>query len=207
MSRLRLVGTSIDGPTQYRRASTRARLFIDLLIYGNEESGWEPLGVDDANAQAGFKGKSRNVASVRRHNYAPAIDWLKDRLSKKAADGRQRSIQRVTAYAEANLADVVPKDLDFSDPEWWEKIPKGLKKSLSKFTIDKDGAVKLELEPRMAAEARLAKLEGWDRPAKLDVKVDDGLSLTERVALAIGGSDGDRLLVALSLGKDKDDSP
>ena len=153
-----------DGAVQYKRAGAQPRLFIDLHTGGMTQR--------EAYPAAGYTGKAESAPGVLAHTWSKAIKWRKEQISKGSEAARIRSVQRLTRYAEGNLADLFPEGLEMTDDDW-KALPREVKALVSEVSVDREkGTVKLKLEPRLAAEARLAKLQGWDKDQGVKVDVE-----------------------------------
>lgn len=132
-----------------------------------------------------------------RANYGAAIDYRKDLLTKKAEDRRERSIDRVEGYALANIADVFTDGIELTDDQWRD-LPIEVKRTISEVVVTETeiGAggikktVKIKLEPRMAAEKRLADLLNFDKSrggeSSFDLELDPETGRPTRIRASSG---------------------
>lgn len=160
-----------NGEAQYRDATAQATLAINFLVN-------EGMNQWDAYRAAKLKGKTRQAASDYFKRWRPAVDYRKRMVAADSEKRRERSVKRVEAYANASLGDILA---DAGMPTWWAKLSPELQRTVSKVKIDGAGTWTIELEPRMRAEERLAKLCGMDKPT--EVKVTGELSDEVRVGL------------------------
>lgn len=190
----------MNGEAQYKRAGKKARDFIDLLIYGDAVSKGLPYSVGDAHAKAGFKGKSSSASAVTRHRYRFAIEWLKGKLSRKSSEPHRKAIERLERVVNANLKDIFTKGLELTDDQW-DKLPREISWLVESVAVDREKRkVKLKFKSWSEAEKMLARLAGYDKPLKIEVRGTGDFRAD--VAEAIGGSKEDKRLLAMACGED-----
>lgn len=184
------VGNSImSTEQQFDALKAQARRAVDLHVEGRTQ--W------DAYRGAGYKGKIEQAASSFFKRYRWAVDYRKELLSKDSEKRRQRSIERVEGYTKANLADVFTEGLEMTD-EQWKALPREVKRLVSEISVDTEkGRVKVKLEPRMQAEARLARLEGYDRPFTIKDETPGASGLTARLIATISAPGAEEEVSAL----------
>lgn len=163
------------GEAQYKGAKPSARKFVDLVASGQTH--------DRAHKAAGYTGESEDCGHVMANHYRPAIQWKIRQLRRDSEAAKLAHESRLTNIAQASLGRILPDgSLEFGDEDW-ERLSPEDKATLNEVIIETTTRedeitrrVKLKLEPRLQAEAQLAKLNAWPEQSK------DSAALLEELA-------------------------